>query len=185
MVNRPKSLRLKKNKNRAPKKLNEALPGRAILPEDNATVWGKGTLRKQPPRRPAPKVVSNERVSRTQVEDRLMTAMQTIRSIPDRERSFFIVKSSSPDYIRDYMEGYSPENEIVEKFRPTPEQVSDCLVALAWVRHLDKFLWKILWWRSFGVSFGVIAKYIGRSDETARKRYQEAIIDAWAAANGA
>lgn len=113
-----------------------------------------------------------------------MTAMRTLRALPDKERRFFVVKSSSPDYIHEYIDAYNSVEEVMPKFRPSPTDVSDCLYALSWVRHMPKNMWQILWWRSFELSYGVIAKYIGRSDETARKRFEEAITDAWAAANG-
>lgn len=109
--------------------------------------------------------------------------MKTLRAVPDKERRFFIVKSSSPDYVREYIDAYDPDDDAMPRFQPTPADVSDYLTALSWVRHLDKAAWRILWWRSFDVSFGLIGKNIGRSDETARKRYETAITDAWIAAN--
>ncbi len=112
-----------------------------------------------------------------------MRAMKTLRAVPDRERRFFIVKSSSPDYIREYLDAYDPDDDIQPRFQPTPRDISDYLTALSWVRHLDRSAWKILWARSFDVSFGLIGKQIGRSDETARKRFETAITDAWIAAN--
>lgn len=167
------------------KKLQAAnQPGRAILPEDRDMVNSTMRLKAQPERRPAPRVVSSCRVPRSQVQDRIMTAMQTLRALPDKERRFFIVKSSSPDYIHDYIDAYNSVEEVMPKFRPTPADVSDCLVALSWVRHMEKNQWRLLWWRSFELSFGLIGKYIGRSDETARKRFDDAITDAWCAANG-
>lgn len=159
-------------------------PGRAELPEDQDWAFNKSSLKPQPDRRPAPRIVSSCRVPRSEVEARIMTAMRTLRALPDKERRFFVVKSSSPDYIHDYIDAYNSVEEIMPKFRPSPSDVSDCLHALSWVRHMPKNTWQILWWRSFELSFGVIAKYIGRSDETARKRFDEAVTDAWIAANG-
>ncbi|RWO22876.1 MAG: hypothetical protein EOS09_19370 [Mesorhizobium sp.] len=113
-----------------------------------------------------------------------MTAMKTIRAMPDRERRFFIVKGASIPYIQEAMTAYASSDVRVAAYVPTPQDVSDCLVALSWVRHVDKKSWKIMWMRSFGFSFGLIAKYIGRSDETARRWYREGITDAWSTANG-
>ncbi|MEZ2220750.1 DUF6362 family protein [Rhizobium sp. RCC_161_2] len=158
-------------------------PGKKVLPEDDRQVTAKHRLAPQPPRRPAPPIATVSRVSRTNVQERVIRAMKTLRALPDREKRFFIVKSSSPDYVREYMDAYDQDNDIVPRFNPTPADVSDCLTALSWIRHLDKRAWQILWWRSFDVSFGLIAKYIGRSDETARKRFEEAITDAWIAVN--
>ena len=169
-------------KKRAMKAANE--PGRAVLPEDLQWVNSRSTLKAQPDRKAAPKVVSTCRIPRSDVHERLMTAMKTLRAIPDREKRFFVVKSTSPDYVHDYIDAYNSVEELMPKFRPSPANVSDCLVALSWVRHMRKDQWQILWWRSFELSFGLIAQYIGRSDETARKRFEEAVTDAWAAANG-
>lgn len=167
------------------KKQTVAGPGRSLLPEDGPfRVHNRAQIPAQPTRRPAPRVgPSNVRVSRTDIERRLMTGMKTLRAVPDRERRFFVLKSSSPDYIREYIDAYDPDDDIQPRFQPTPIDVSDYLTALSWVRHLDKAAWRILWWRSFDVSFGLIGKKIGRSDETARKRYETAITDAWIAAN--
>ncbi|AYD02214.1 DUF6362 family protein [Neorhizobium sp. NCHU2750] len=167
-----------------PKKPALPAPGCMVLPEDSRMPTARMKLPPQPPRTPAPRVKSSKvKVSRTEVEGRLMTAMRTLRAMPDRERRFFIVKSSSPDYVQESVTAYASVEDIGPRFQPSPADVSDCLYALAWVRHLDRAAWQILWWRSFELSFGVIGKYIGRSDETARKRFETAITDAWIAAN--
>lgn len=161
------------------------VPGCMVLPEDShVRIHNRASLRAQPDRRPAPRVASSKtKVPRTEVEERLMRAMKTLRAVPDRERRFFIIKSSSPDYVREYLDAYDPDDDAQPRFQPTPADVSDYLTALSWVRHLDRSAWRILWWRSFDVSFGLIGKQIGRSDETARKRFETAITDAWIAAN--
>ncbi|WP_286194390.1 DUF6362 family protein [Agrobacterium sp. Ap1] len=159
-------------------------PGCMVLPEDDPNqVTAKHRLNPQPPRQPAPRITKGERVSRTDVTERLMRALKTLRALPDREKRFFIVKSSSPDYVREYMDAYDPDNDYGPRFQPTPADVSDCLTALSWIRHLDKSAWQIVWWRSFDVSFGLIGKRIGRSDETARRRFEDVITDAWIAVN--
>lgn len=186
MTSKASKLRLKRKQRvgRLTKEGTLPEPGRRRLPEDFGWISNRSTLKQQPERTSAPKVVSSCRVPRSDVERRLLTAMKTIRALPDRERRFFIIKSTSPDYIHEYMDAYNSVEELVPKFKPSPADVDDCLVALSWIRHLPKKSWQILWWRSFELSYGLIARYIGRSDETARKRFEEAITDAWAAANG-
>jgi hypothetical protein len=160
-------------------------PGRAILPEDShLRVHNRARLGAQPSRRAAPRIApSKVQIPRSDVDLRLMTAMKTLRAVPDRERRFFIQRSSSPNYIREYIDAYDPEDDVQPRFQPTPADVSDYLTALSWVRHLDRSAWRILWWRSFDVSFGLIGKKIGRNDETARKRYETAVTNAWIAVN--
>jgi len=161
------------------------VPGMKSLPEDHSRVTGRLKLAKQPARQVAPLYLGGDpSMSRRQVEEKILRAMQTLRSVPDRERRFFIVKSSSPDYVQEYIDAYASVEAVAPKFQPSPEDVSDYLNVLMWVRHLPKSSWNILWWRSFGLSFGLIAEYIGRSDETARTRYKEALTDAWMAATG-
>lgn len=177
-------VRLKRqDKPRAQKVRGLPAPGCMVLPEDSRMPTGRMKLAPQPDRQPAPPVKSKERVSRTDVERRLMTAMKTLRAVPDRERRFFIVKSSSPDYVQESVTAYAAVEDIGPRFQPTAAEVSDCLTALSWVRHLDRAAWQMLWWRSCDLSFGVIGKYIGRSDEAARKRFETAVTDAWIAAN--
>lgn len=119
------------------------------------------------------------------IESRLLTAMKTIRATPDKEKRFQIVKGSSIPYLQEYMDAYASSEVRVPEFVPTPKDHSDCLTALSWVRHVDKKIWKIMWMRSFGLSFGLIGKYTGRSDETVRRWYREGIVEAWSSANGA
>lgn len=164
---------------------------RAKLPEPGRLIdmpigsGGMFSLRSYP-REQSTRVPKTEKLFAThrEIEGRLMTAMKTIRAMPDRERRFFIVKGASIPYLQEYMDAYASSDVRVAAFVPTPQDVSDCLVALSWVRHVDKKSWKIMWMRSFGLSFGLIAKYIGRSDETARRWYREGITDAWSTANG-
>lgn len=118
------------------------------------------------------------------IEDRIMLAMKTIRALPDKDKKFQILKSAKIDVLQNYMDAYNSASAFAPRFIPSPENVSDCLVALSWVRHVDKKIWKIMWLRSFGYSFGLISKYAGKSDETVRRWYREGIIDAWATANG-
>lgn len=158
------------------------VPGMAQLPENQEWVTGQMHLRRVK-YEPHTAKAEHEVVSMLDVETRLLRAMQTVRALPDRERRFFVVKSGHPDYVQEHIDAYASVEAIAPRFKPSPADVSDCLRALSWARALQKPAWKIVWWRSFGLSFGLIAKYIGRSDETARRQYKEAIIDAWAAAN--
>jgi hypothetical protein len=112
-----------------------------------------------------------------------MRAMKTLRSLPDRERRFHMVKTAWPTYTQEAMDAYASVEATVPRFNPLPSDVSDFLLALSWTRHLCKRDWNILWWRSFELSFGTIARYIGRSDETARRRFKEIMIDVWCSAN--
>ncbi|ABS68853.1 hypothetical protein Xaut_3625 [Xanthobacter versatilis] len=123
-------------------------------------------------------------VSTEDVERRVMRAMKTLRALPDKEARFHRVQSQWPSHVQEAMDAYGSVEAVIPRFNPTPFDVTDCLHALTWVRHLEKNDWKILWWRSFELSFGTIAMYIGRSDETARRRYRDIMIDVWTAANG-
>lgn len=75
-------------------------------PHQSLSVTAKHRLNPQPPRQTAPAITERSRVSRTEVAECLLTAMNTLRDLPDREKRFFIVKSFSPDYVREYMDAY-------------------------------------------------------------------------------
>lgn len=160
--------------------------GSQPAPEDTRAVYNGMTLRTSQRSRPTP-VGRTEAVfaPMSQIERRLITAMKTIRALPDREKRFQVMKGASIPYLQDYMDAYSSADIKVAEYVPSPADVSDCLTALSWVRHVDKRKWKIMWLRSFGFSFGLIGRYISRSDETARRWYREGITDAWSTANGA
>lgn len=176
-----------KAKRRKSKRMEKTtMPGCMPLPEDT-TARGPAVILRLPPelaKRPGPKVNGGRRLSRNEVWEKLEASMRTLRALPDKERRFFVVKSGYPDFVRDYIDAYGSVEEIAPKFQPTPSQISEYLEVLSWARHLERREWQILWWRSFGTSYGVIAKYIGRSDEAARKRFENALTDVWIAANG-
>ncbi len=117
-------------------------------------------------------------------ERRILRACKTVRVVPDREQRF--LRYSGPAYVKsivqDFRDAYNSD-EAKNKFRPTPADISDMLTALSWANILAQNEWRYIWWRSFDISFGVIAGRIGRSDETARKRYRDAILKVWYEAN--
>jgi hypothetical protein len=164
-------------------------PGCTVLPEDMWRDRRAQILALLPQKRHrrgrAPRVEECQafQLGRREVESRILRAMQTLRAMPDQERRFFHLRGGSPDYVQDYIDAYASVEATMPKFRPTPFDVSDYLRALAWTRHLHKNDWRILWWRSFGYSFGLIAEHIGRSDEAARQRYGAILTDVWCSAN--
>ena len=115
----------------------------------------------------------------TEIETRILRACKTIRALPDPEARFFQFRSLWPDAPNPPEEGYGWHEATMPRFRPTPADVSDCLTALAWARGIPRREWKLIWWRSLGFGFANIAAKIGRSDETARQRYRDAILSLW------
>lgn len=113
------------------------------------------------------------------VEERILRACKTIRALPDREKRFQCYSSLWPEVVQSAEDAYGYSEAIMPRFRPTPADVSDCLVALEWARPIEKRLFKLVWWRSFGISFRHIGIRLGRSDETARQRYRDVILNIW------
>lgn len=120
------------------------------------------------------------KIAITEIETRVLRACKTIRALPDKEKRFLQVESGWPDYVRDANEAYGYGETPMPRFRPTPEDVSDCLTALAWARGLQKPEFKLIWMRSYGLAFSTIGRAIGRSDETARRYYKDVLIKLWA-----
>ena len=125
----------------------------------------------------------------TDIEDRLLRACKTLRAVPDPHRKFQSIQSPWPETVRNPEDAYGYNDQIMPRFRPSPADVSDMLVALAWARALDKKEFKLIWWRSFDdgnghpTSFFQIGLRLGRSKDTARNRYKDAIIKCWHEAN--
>ena len=123
----------------------------------------------------------------SEIELRVMRACKTVRSLPDRDVRF--LRNVQPTSVQlqivyEFLDAYSPDNVIPIRFRPTPFDVSDMLIALGWCKCLTKQEFRYLWWRSFdNVSFKTVAARIGRSDETARSRYRDALLKVWYVAN--
>jgi Domain of unknown function (DUF6362) len=117
------------------------------------------------------------------VENRMLRACKTIRALPDKDRKFQMIANTWPDTIQDTADAYGYTEALIPRFRPTPADVSDCLIALNWARCLERREFKLVWWRSFGISFRHIGLRLGRSDELARQRYRDAILRIWYEAN--
>lgn len=117
------------------------------------------------------------------VERRMLRACRTLRAVPDPDRKFQWIGCVWPEVIRTVEESYGYTDEVMPRFRPTPADVSDYLTALGWARVVEWKDFKLIWWRSFEVSFKQIGMRIGRSDETARRWYRDCILRVWHEAN--
>lgn len=115
-----------------------------------------------------------------EVERRVMRACRTIRAMPESDARFLGAKKSGmwQNVVQEFSDAYGASGVAV-KFHPSPRDVSDCLIALGWCNILEKREFKLVWWRSFDISFGVIGANIGRSDETARRHYVDAMKKVW------
>lgn len=129
---------------------------------------------------PPESVIGHQRhVSVADVERRIIRACRTLRALPDHERKFQMMPNPWPDTVREVSEAYGYDEQGMPKFRPSPADVSDCLIALNWARALEKREFKLIWWRSFNISFRYMGLRLGRSDETARMRYRDALLRLW------
>ncbi|MCP5005526.1 MAG: hypothetical protein GY941_16545 [Planctomycetes bacterium] len=117
------------------------------------------------------------------VQTRLMRALKTIRVLPDKESRFQSYRTAWPEFARQFMDAYGSEQSM-KRFRPTPFDVGDCLTALSWMNHIPQPDIKHIYWRSEGVSYRQVAEKIGRSHETARKRFEHVMVGVWQNANG-
>lgn len=119
----------------------------------------------------------------TDIEDRLLRACETLRAVPDPDKKFQWLNSQWPEVVRSVEDAYGYNDAPMPRFRPSPADVSDMLVALGWARPLDKKEFRLIWWRSFRMSFKHIGFRIYKSDETARRYYKDALIKCWHQAN--
>lgn len=121
----------------------------------------------------------------TEVERRILRACKTLRAIPDPEAKFQSVHNCWPDILQAVDDAYGYTEAIMPRFRPSPGDVSDMLIALDWAKSTSKRDFRLVWWRSFGISFKHIGFRIHRSDETARLWYKDTILGIWHEANSA
>jgi hypothetical protein len=120
---------------------------------------------------------------RVDVEKRILRACKTLRAVPDPDKRFQWVGAVWPDTVRSAEEAYGYEETLMPRFRPTPADISDYLTALSWARGMDWLDFRLIWWRSFDISFRHVAARIHRSDETARRWYLESLSKIWHVAN--
>lgn len=126
-----------------------------------------------------------ELISLPEVEYRLLRACKTLRALPDREAKFHIVRSYWPPTSDDPDVAYGYTEERMPKFVPKPRDVSDYLIALGWIRGIERRDFRFVWWRSFGMSFGRMADFVHKSDERCRQLYRAVIMHAFERANTA
>jgi hypothetical protein len=123
-----------------------------------------------------------ENLTRQEIARRVLLACQNIRILPDRERKFLL--GPAPNSIwREVIPDY-PDEEVRDRPpRPSPREVTDCMVVLGWCAKLEKRDFRLIWAYSFAkVNFSLIAGRYGRSDETIRIWYWRAIDKVWAIA---
>lgn len=119
------------------------------------------------------------------VERRVMRACKTIRVLNDPDARFLnagIPKVAHLPLSRDDQDAwfaYDVASEERPRFRPTPFDVSDVLVALGWCCVLERRDFKIVWWRSLDWSFAQMALRLGRTKQRAQQRYREAMLKVW------
>src|ERR1017187_2456818 len=115
------------------------------------------------------------------VECRILRACKTIRALPAKDTKF-LHRSMQNSIWREAVsewDAYGSE-EVRVRFQPTAYDCGDVLTALAWVNVLHKREFKLIWWRSFdNVSFAIIAGRLGRHEDTAKRRYETAVGEAW------
>jgi len=118
-----------------------------------------------------------------EVEWLVLRACQTIRVLPDPEKRWQGERTMQPGMwsgiVQDFMDAYNSRDAMMPKFSPSPADISACMPVLSWCNYLSKNEFRLIWWRSFDVSFGIIATRIGRSDETARRQYNDAVKKVW------
>lgn len=120
-----------------------------------------------------------------EVERRILRACKTLRAVPDPERRFFTQHTAWPEMVRSIEDAYGYTEAVMPRFRPKPADVTDYLLALSWARCMIWKDFRLIWWRSFDVSFKQIGLRVNRSDETARLWYRDAILRIWHEANAA
>lgn len=129
------------------------------------------------------KPLDNPTLGLKEVEGRILTACQTLRALPDPEAKFQRIGTAWPEMLKSAAEAYGYADAVMPKFRPSPADVTDCLVALNWARPVDWKEFRLIWWRSFDLSFYQMAARIHRTDETARRWYTDALYGVWHEAN--
>lgn len=144
------------------------------------------SLKEQPVRivRRLPRLDASARyTTRRDVERRVLLACKTIRALPDKEQRFQGDRTYQGgvwgNVVQEFMDAYNSTDARPPRFQPSPSNISDCMTCLEWCTYLEEREFKLVWWRSFDISFGVIAGRIGRSDETARRHYDAAIDKVW------
>lgn len=115
------------------------------------------------------------------IESRVLRALKTLRAVEDPDAKILCQFDgravSWPDVVRSEQEGYGYDLPRVRMFKPSPRDVSRMLDDLSWLNGLTKPQFRLIWWRSFDEPFSFMAAKLGRSDEFARLRYREAIME--------
>jgi hypothetical protein len=113
------------------------------------------------------------------IEERILRAFKTLRAMPDPDARFRVLHNYWPDMVRDVADAYGYNDATLPRFRPTPVDVGDYLTALSWLKDLEPREIKLVEWVSMDFGFSLIGARIGRSYDTAKRRYEDAIRKIW------
>lgn len=108
------------------------------------------------------------------IEQRIATAWKVDRALPDRERGQLRVRANWPET------GYEPGDyppEAVTRWRPSPAELSDCMVVMRWVAKLVAIERRVLRLKALGLTYRTIAEEISRDEKAAKRIYREAVAN--------
>jgi len=108
----------------------------------------------------------------SQVQDRLESAADVFRSLPDvKPQGFF---NAWPEYFHSFADQVGQDAR-TRRPRPGPRQISEADEALLWLRWLEKDDARLLWLRANRKPWKHICWELGISRATANRRWQYGI----------
>ncbi|MGH1350755.1 MAG: DUF6362 family protein [Methyloligellaceae bacterium] len=121
-----------------------------------------------------------------EIEQRIIRAYKTLRSLPDREAGWLRVKSNWPEVLREYSDLVGAEPiDYIETFKPTPYDLDDMLIALGWLTRINKRpalrqkYQRVFLLRSLGFSWYTVGGRMNVHETTIMRWRKDAIILAW------
>lgn len=123
------------------------------------------------------------------VATRLIRAHKTLRVQPDPEARFQRdMKAAWPTFRQDWWHAWETWNDQTtrakmdsdfRKFNPTPADVSDYLIALTWLKGVDRADWQFLRWDAFGYAPSDMAIAAKCDEGEAKRRVAAGYLGAW------
>ena len=108
----------------------------------------------------------------TQVEDRLESAADVFRALPNVRPQGFV--NAWPDYFYSFADKVGQEPQM-RRPRPGPRQITEAEEAMLWLRWLEKDDARIVWLRANHVQWKKVCWEVGLSRPAANRHWQYGI----------
>ena len=107
-------------------------------------------------------------------------AVRTLRNLPVGQTRPMQLRSGMPEVVREQIEAYGYDKVAMPRFTPSADQIDRLDALLVWIFEAPfenpQEARYLLWGRGTRLGWKIMARHLGVSRETARKRHEQALL---------